>query len=80
MTEFCGCKKEIQHTEDTPLQNIYWEHSIEEELIGVGYDMERPPRAQDLTPLDLSLYGHLKGRIFAKSSPDLDDLRTRITT
>ncbi|KAJ8888192.1 hypothetical protein PR048_007679 [Dryococelus australis] len=40
-----------------------------------------PPRSPDLTPCDLSLWGHLKDKVFVPSLPQtLPQLRQRITT
>ncbi|GBO00096.1 hypothetical protein AVEN_79305-1 [Araneus ventricosus] len=47
----------------------------------IGYDgfVEWPPHSTDLTPLDLFLWGHIKGQVYATPPSTLQDLRRRIT-
>ena len=47
-------------------------------VIGVGHDVEWPPRSPDLTACVFFLWGYLKGLIYKKPTTGLDDLRNRI--
>ena len=47
-------------------------------VIGVGHDVEWPPRSPDLTACDFFLWGYLKGLIYRTPPTGLDDLRNRI--
>ena len=50
------------------------------EGIGRGGKIARPPRSPDITPLDFSLWGYVKDKVFAPSLPaSLGEVRTRIT-
>ncbi|GBM99458.1 hypothetical protein AVEN_133478-1 [Araneus ventricosus] len=49
------------------------------QVIGNGGFVEWPPRSSDLTPLDLFLWGHIRGPVYASPPPTLQDLRRRIT-
>ena len=47
-------------------------------IIGLGHNVEWPPRSPDLTPCDYFLWGYLKDKIFATPPHDIDALRQRI--
>ena len=47
-------------------------------IIGVGHDVEWPPRSPDLTPCDFFLWGHLKNEVYKTPPTDLQELRNRI--
>ncbi|GBN18092.1 hypothetical protein AVEN_121599-1 [Araneus ventricosus] len=53
--------------------------TFQNQVIGYGSFVEWPPRSPDLTPLDFSLWGHIKGQVYATPPPTLQDLRRRIT-
>ena len=46
--------------------------------IGLGHDVEWPPRSPDLTPCDFFLWGYLKDKVFSTSPQNIDELRQRI--
>ena len=48
-------------------------------VIGLGHQVEWPPRSPDLTPCDFFLWGYLKSKVFISPPDSLDDLRQRIT-
>ena len=48
------------------------------QVIGVGHDVEWPPRSPDLTACVFFLWGYLKGLIYKTPPTVLDDLRNRI--
>ena len=47
-------------------------------IIGVGHDVEWPPRSSDLTTCDFFLRGHLKNKVYETRPTDLQELRDRI--
>ena len=47
-------------------------------VIGLGHDMEWPPRSPDLTPCDFFLWGYLKGKVFSSPPHDVNILRQRV--
>ena len=47
-------------------------------VIGLGHDVEWPPRSPDLTPCDFFLWGYLKNKVFSCPPHDIDMLRQRI--
>ena len=47
-------------------------------VIGLGHDVEWPPRSPDLTPCDFFLWGYLKDKVFSTSPQNIDVLRQRI--
>ena len=49
-------------------------------VIGLGHQVEWPPRSPDLTPCDFFLWGYLKSKVFVSPPDSLDDLRQRIRT
>ena len=38
-----------------------------------------PPRTPDITPLDLFLWGYVKGKVFSTPVPDITNLKAKIT-
>ena len=49
-------------------------------IIGLGHDVEWPPRSPDLTPYDFFMWGYLKDRVFSTGPPqNIDHLRRRIS-
>ena len=49
-------------------------------VIGLGHQVEWPPRSPDLTPCNFFLWGYLKSKVFVSPPDSLDDLRQRICT
>lgn len=49
-----------------------------ENIIALGHVVEWPPRSPDLTPLDFSLWGYLKSKVFTTPPTNLEELRERI--
>ena len=47
-------------------------------VIGLGHDVEWPPRSPDLTPCDFFLWGYLKNKVFSSPPHDIGMLRQRI--
>ena len=47
-------------------------------VIGLGQDVEWPPRSPDMTPRDFVLWGYLKDKVFSTSTQNIDVLRQRI--
>jgi hypothetical protein len=48
--------------------------------IGLGHDVEWPPRSPDLTPCDFFMWGYLKDKVFSTGPPEnIDVLRQRIS-
>ena len=47
-------------------------------VIGLGQDVEWPPRSPDLTPCDFFLWVYLKDKVFSTSPQNIDVLRQRI--
>ncbi|GBN36511.1 hypothetical protein AVEN_10573-1 [Araneus ventricosus] len=50
-----------------------------QQVIGCGGCVEWPPRSPDLNPLDFSLWGYIKQRLYATPPPTLQELRNSIT-
>ena len=49
-------------------------------VIGLGHDVEWPPRSPDLTPCDFFLWGYLKDKVFSTGPPqNIGVLRQRIS-
>ena len=48
------------------------------QVIGLGHDVEWPPRSPDLTPCDFFLWGYLNDKVFSTSPQNIDVLRQRI--
>ena len=46
-------------------------------VIGLGHDVEWPPRSPDLIPCDFFLWGYLKDKVFSTSPQNIDVLRQR---
>ena len=46
-----------------------------ENLIGLGFQREWPPRSPDLNPLDFFLWGYLKLRVFRRKPSTIDQLK-----
>ncbi|GBL54125.1 hypothetical protein AVEN_163848-1 [Araneus ventricosus] len=57
----------------------YLMETFQNQVIGYGGFVKWPSSSSDLTPLDLCLWGHIKGQIYATPPPILQDLRGRIT-
>ncbi|GBN15388.1 hypothetical protein AVEN_122839-1 [Araneus ventricosus] len=57
----------------------YLMETIQNPVIGYGGFVEWLSRSPDLTPLDVFLWGHIKGQVYATPPPPLQDLRRRIT-
>ncbi len=47
-------------------------------VVGLGHNIEWPPRSPDLTPCDFFLWGYLKNKVFSTPPQDVDVLRQRI--
>ena len=47
-------------------------------IIGLGHDVEWPPRSPDLTPCDFFLWGYVKDKVFATPPQNINELRQRI--
>jgi hypothetical protein len=47
-------------------------------VIGLGHDVEWPPRSRDLTPCDFFLWGYTKDKVFSSPPRNIDELRQRI--
>ena len=47
-------------------------------VIGLGHNVEWPPRSPDLTPCDFFMWGYLKGKVYSTPPQDIDELRQRI--
>ena len=47
-------------------------------IIGLGHDVEWPPRSPDLTPCDFFLWGYIKDKVFSTPPRDIDELRQKI--
>ena len=47
-------------------------------VIGLGHDVEWPPRSPDLTLCDFFLWGYLKGKVFSSPPHDVNMLRQRV--
>ena len=47
-------------------------------VIGLGHDVEWPPRSPDITPCDFFLWGYIKNKVFSTPPRDIDDLRQEI--
>ena len=55
------------------MKDVFGDH-----IIGVGHDVEWPPRSPDLTPCDFFLWGHLKNEAYKTPPTDLQESRNRI--
>ena len=47
-------------------------------VIGVGHNVEWPPRSRDLTPCDFFLLEYVKDKVFSTPPHDINELRQRI--
>ena len=47
-------------------------------VVGLGHDVEWPPRSPDLTPCDFFLWGYLKDKVFSTPPQNIDELRQKI--
>ena len=47
-------------------------------VIGLGHNVEWPPRSPDLTPCDFFLWGYIKDKVFSSPPRDIDELRQKI--
>ncbi len=47
-------------------------------VIGIGHDVEFPPRSPDLTPLDFYLWGFLKCQVYRTPPANIQELQRRI--
>ena len=48
-------------------------------VVGLGHDVEWPPRSPDLTPCDFFLWGYIKSKVFVYNPPQtIHDLRQKI--
>ena len=47
-------------------------------LVGLGHDVEWPPRSPDLTPCDFFLWGYLKDKVSMYPPQNIDALRQTI--
>jgi hypothetical protein len=47
-------------------------------IIGLGHDVEWPPRSPDLTPCDFFLWGYLKDKVFSTPLQNINELRQKI--
>jgi len=50
------------------------------QVISRFYDIEWPARSSDLFPLDILLWGYIKGRVYHENPTTLDQLREAIQT
>ena len=48
-------------------------------FVGIGHEIEWPPRSPDLTPCDFFLWGYVKSKVYTSPPGTLDELRNRIT-
>ena len=48
------------------------------QVIGLGHDVEWPPRSPDLTPCDFFMWGYLKNKVFSTPPQNIDELRQKI--
>jgi hypothetical protein len=56
------------------LNDVFGNHRI----IGLGHDVEWPPRSPDLTPCDFFLWGYLKDKVFSTPPQNINELRQKI--
>ena len=47
-------------------------------VVGLGHDVEWPPRSSDLTPCDFFLWGYIKSKVFVNPPQTIHDLRQKI--
>ena len=47
-------------------------------MIGIGHQVEWPPRSPDLTPCDYFLLGYLKARVYRTPPVNVQNLERRI--
>lgn len=47
-------------------------------VVGLGHNVEWPPRSPDLTPCDFFLWGYLKDKVFSRPPENIEELRQRI--
>ena len=47
-------------------------------VVGLGHDVEWPPRSPDLTPCDFFLWGYIKSKVFVNPPQTIHDLRQKI--
>ena len=47
-------------------------------IIGLGHDVEWPPRSLDLTPCDFFLWGYIKDKVFSTPPRDIHELRQKL--
>ena len=55
------------------LKDMFIEH-----VIGLGFDMEWPPRSPYLTPSENLLWGYLKNKVFATPHANVAEMTERI--
>ena len=47
-------------------------------VVGLGHDVEWPPRSPDLTPCDFFLWGYIKSKVFVNPPQTIHNLRQKI--
>ena len=47
-------------------------------VVGLGHDVEWPPRSPDLTPCDFFLWGYIKSKVFVNPPQTIHDLRQNL--
>jgi len=53
-------------------------HYFGDRIVGLGHDIEWPPRSPDLTPCDFFLWGFVKSKVYVTPPQSIDDLSNRI--
>ena len=47
-------------------------------VVGLGHNVEWPPRSPDLTPCDFFMWGYLKDKVFSTPPENIQQLRQKI--
>jgi hypothetical protein len=58
--------------------NDYLSEVFQRQVIGIGHDVEWPPRSPDLSLCDFYLWGDLKNKVFTTPPRNTQDLHQRI--
>ena len=87
MVDFTHFKRKRSLKIDRATFCIEWKSAFRDRLndvfgnnrvIGLGHDVEWPPRSPDITPCDFFLWGYIKDKVFSTPPRDIDDLRQKI--
>ena len=54
-------------------------HLFPNHVVGLGHQVEWPPRSPDLSPCDFFLWGYLKNRIYRTRVANIPELKQKIT-